>query len=96
MILDEKASISSFFVVLTVSFKSVRSTVWVVAAASLLMEGSAQQHASKQEILDPFKEADNSSILLSLIMLLIQLMDPSTWDPKAVESGMTSATQSLL
>ena len=94
-ILDKKVSISSFFVVLTASFKSVRSTVWF-AAASLLMESYVWWNANKQYILDPFKETDNSSILLSLITLMIWLMVgvprvTGTWDPMAVESDMTRA-----
>ena len=94
--LVEKASISSLFIVLTASFKPVRSTVWFVAA-SLLMESYAQWHANKQDIPDPFKEADNSSILLPLITLMIQLMVgvprvTSNWDLRVVESGMTRAT----
>ena len=98
--LYEKASISSFFVGLTASFKSVRSTVWL-AAASPLMESSTQWHANEQDILDPFMEADNSSISYSLIMLMIQLIVsvPSvtgTQDPKMVESVMIRATWSLL
>ena len=61
------------------------------------MESSAQQLANKQDILDPFKEVDNSSISLSLITFMIQLMVgvprvTATWDPKLVESGMTRAT----
>ena len=58
------------------------------------MESSAWQDGNKWDILDPFKEANNSSISLSLIMFMIQLMVSvfrvtSTQDPKAVESGMT-------
>ena len=63
------------------------------------MESSAQWQTNKWDILDPHKEADNSSILLSLIMFMIQLMVgvlkvTSTQDPKLVESGMTRATGS--
>ena len=61
MILDEKASISSFFVNLTSSFKSVRSTVWCMVV-SFLIKSSAYQHANSWAILNPIKEADNSSI----------------------------------
>ena len=99
MILDEKASISSLCVILTASFKSVRSTVWF-AVTSLLMESSAWWHTNKWDILNPFKEADNSSISLSLITLMIWLMVgvprvTGTWDPNVVESGMTRATWTL-
>ena len=96
MILDVKASISSLFVILTALFKFVRSTVWF-AVTSLLMESSAQWHGNNWDILNPFKEAANSSILLSLIILMIQLMVgvprvTGTQAPKVVESGMTRAT----
>ena len=69
---DKKASISSFFIILTASFKSNRPMV-----------------ANKQDTLDPFKEADNSSISLSLISFMIQLLVgvprvTGTCDPKAV------------
>ena len=97
MILDENASISSVLVILTASFKSVRSTVWVAAVALLLTESSAQWHAKKWEILNPLKKANNSSVLLSLITLMIWLMVgvprvTGTQDPKAVKSGMTRVT----
>ena len=70
--------------------------VWC-AAASPLMECSAQWHVNEWDILNPLKEAKNSSISHSLITLMIQLMVgvhrvASTQDPKAVESGMTRAT----
>ena len=99
VILDEKASISSLLVVLTISFKLVGSTVGG-AVASLLTESSAQWQANSCAILNPFKEADNSCISLSLITLMILLMVgvPSitgTQDPKVVESGSTRATWSL-
>ena len=63
------------------------------------MESSAWRHANKWDILNPFKEANNSSIFLSLIMFMIQWIVSvprvtGTWDPKAVESGMTGATWS--
>ena len=50
-------------------------------------------------IRDPFRETDNSSISLSLIMLMIQLMIgvprvTGTWAPKMVESSTTRATWS--
>ena len=94
--MDEKPSISSFFIILTASFKSVGPMVWFTAI-SLLIESSAQGHANKQDTLNLFKEADNSSISLSLITFMIQLMAgvprvTGTHDPKAVESGMTRAT----
>ena len=84
----EKGSISSFFIVLTILFKLVRSTVRF-AAASLLMKSSTQWHANNWDILNPFKETDNSSILLSLITLMICLMVgvprvTGTWDPQMV------------
>ena len=64
------------------------------AVSSLSTEGSAQQDANKWDILDLFSETDNSSILLSLIRCMIQLMVsvPSvtgTLDPKSVGSGIT-------
>ena len=91
IILDEKASISSHLVVLTTSFKLAGSAVGR-AVASLLTENPAQWHANIWDIINPFKEAANSSILLSLITLTILLMDgvpriTSTWDTKVVESG---------
>ena len=70
MILDEKVSTSSFFITLTALFQSVRTMVWF-AAISLPMTSSAWWHASKQDILDPCKEANNSSISLSLITFMI-------------------------
>ena len=70
IILDKKTSISSFVVILATSFKLVRSTVWCVVAAPLI-ESFTCQHANNQAILNPFKEADSSSISLSLIMLMI-------------------------
>ena len=73
MILDEKASISSFCIVLKALFKSVRPMVWF-AAVSLPTESSAWWHANKCDILYTFKEADNSSISLSLITFMIPLM----------------------
>ena len=96
MILDEKASISSFFVVLTASFKSVRYTVWFTAA-SLLTESSVQWHPNKWDIFDPFKEANNSFISLSLFTLMILLMVSvprvtNTQDPKMAEFDTTRAT----
>ena len=71
--LDKKASTSSLFVVLTATYKSVWSTIWCIAASSLI-DSSAHQHANNQAILDPFREADNSLISLSLITLMIWLM----------------------
>ena len=67
------------------------------AAISLLTQSSVQWHANNWDTLDPFKEADNSSTSLSLIMFISQLMVSvprvtGTHDPKAVESGMTRAT----
>ena len=58
---------------------------------------NAHQHANNWAILDPFKETINSSISLSLITLMIQLMVgvprvTGTQDPKPVESSMTRAT----
>ena len=96
MILDKKASISSFFIILTALFKSFGPVVWFTAI-SLLTESSAQWHANKQDTLNAFKEANNSSISLSLITFMIQLMVgvprvTSLHDPKAVESGTTRAT----
>ena len=73
MILDEKAYIYSFFIILTACLKLVRPMIWFIAI-SLLMESSAQLHNNKQDTLNPFKEADNSSISLSLIMFMIWLM----------------------
>ena len=70
IILDEKASISSFFVILTAFFKSVRSTVQSVAALPQI-ESSTHCQANNWAILDPFKEANNSSISLVLITLKI-------------------------
>ena len=70
MLLNEKVSISSFLVVLTTSLKLVGSTVWF-AATLLWTESFAQWHANNWTILDPFKEAKKSSILLSLIMLMM-------------------------
>ena len=63
------------------------------------MESSAGWYANKLDILNPFKEADSSSILLSLITFMIQLMVcvprvTGTQDPNLVESGMTRATWS--
>ena len=72
IILDEKASIS-FFVILTASFRSVRSTVWWMVASPLI-ESSTCQHANNWAILNPFREATNTLISLSLIMLIIWLM----------------------
>ena len=100
IILDKKASTSSFSVVLTVLFKSVRSTVWFVAV-SLSVESPAHQHANNWAIHDPFKETDNTLISLALITLIIHLMMgvprlTSTQDPETVESDMTRATWSLL
>ena len=51
----KKASISSFFIILTASFKSVRPMVWFTAI-SPLTESSAQWHTNKWDTLDPFKE----------------------------------------
>ena len=67
------------------------------AAVSLLTESSAHWHANKWDIPDPFKEASNSSISLSLIMFMIQLMVSvprvtGIQNPKRVESGMTRAS----
>ena len=64
---------------------------------SFLRESSTGCPASRQDILDPFSETDSSSISLSLIMFMIQLMVgvprvTGTLDPKAVESGMTRGT----
>ena len=61
MIFDEKALISFFFIVLTASFKLVRPIVWF-AAVLLQMESFALWHANKWDILDLFREIDNSSI----------------------------------
>ena len=98
IILDEKVSTSSLFVILTASFKSVWSTVWCIIASPLI-KSSARQHASNWAILNPFREADNSSISLSLITLMIQLMVAvprvaGAWDPIMVESGTTKVTWS--
>ena len=95
-ILDEKASISSHFIVFTASFKSVRSEIGLIVV-SFLRERSAQCPANRQDILDPFSETDNSSISLSLMMFTIQLMVgvprvTGTLDPKAVKSGITRTT----
>ena len=89
MIFDEKVSISSFFIVLTVWF----------AAVLLPMDSSAQWHTNKWDILNLCKETNNSSISLSLIMFMIQLMVSvprmtGTQDLKSVQSGMTRATWS--
>ena len=73
---------------LTASFKLVRSNV-CCRVASPVIESSTCQHASKWALLNTFKEADNSLISLSLIMLMIQLMAgvprvTITWDPKCL------------
>ena len=102
MILDEKAIISSFFVILTASFKSVRSTVWL-AAASLWIESSAHWQANNWAILNPFMKVTSSLMSFFLIMLMLWLMVSvprvtSTQDPRKVEveSGMMRATWSSL
>ena len=97
VILDEKVSISFLLVVLTTSIKLVGSPMGV----SLLIESSAGWHVNNWAILNPLKDADNSYILLSLIILMILLMVgvpriTSTQDPKVVESGSTRATWSSL
>ena len=99
IMLDEKASIFYFFVTLTASFKSIWSTVWCVAASPLI-KSSAHWHANNWPILNPFREADNSLISLSLITMMIWLMVgvprvTSTRDPKW-QSGTTRATWSWL
>ena len=68
---------------------------------SFLRESSTQHPASRQDILDPFSATDSSSILLSLITFMIQLIVgvprvTRTLNAKVVESGMTRATWSLL
>ena len=68
---------------------------------SFLRESSAQHPANRWDILNPFSETDNSSISLSLMMLMIQLMVGvprvmGTLDPKAVKSVMTRPTCSSL
>ena len=68
---------------------------------SFLRESSTQCPVRRWDILDPFSETDSSSISLSLITFMIQLIVhvprvTRTLDPKAVESGMTRATWSLL
>ena len=100
IILDEKVSTSSFFVVLTTSFQLVESTAWFVTVP-LWIESPTHQHGNNLAILNPLKETDNKSISLSLITLMIQLMVgvprvTSTWDPKTVESDTTRATWPLL
>ena len=67
------------------------------AVISLLRESSAQWDTNRWDILNPFKEADNSSILLSLITFMIQLMVgvprvTNTQDPKLPETGIARAT----
>ena len=99
IILDEKASTTSLFFIMIASFKSVGFTVCFVAVF-FWIESPAYQQANNQAILNPFKETDNSSIKLSLMMLLIQLMVgvptvTGIWDPKPVESGTTRATWAL-
>ena len=65
--------ISSLLVVLTTSFRLVGSLIGGTVV-SLLIESPAQQHANNWTILDLFKEADNSSVSLSLITLMILLL----------------------
>ena len=68
-----------------------------LAVVLLLRESSAQHPAKRQDILDPFSETDNSSILLSLMTFTIQLMVgvprmTGTLDLKGVKSGMRRNT----
>ena len=65
---------SSFFVILTASFKSVRSTVWFVSSFPLNWKSYSKtcQQSGRPAIYS--KETDNLSILLLLNMLMIQLM----------------------
>ena len=98
MIFEEKASISSFLVILTALSMSVGSLMWF-AVVSLLMESSAQWQVNRWDILNPFIETGNSSILLSLIMSMIWFIGSvpkmsSTWEAKSVGSGMTRVTWS--
>ena len=99
MILDETAS-TSCFIVSTALFKSVESGIGLLVAL-LLRESFTWCPANRWDILDPFSETDNSSILLSLMTFMIQLMVgvprmTGTLDPKVAKSGMTRATWSLL
>ena len=84
------------FVVFMASFKSVGSGIGL-AIVLFLRESSTQCPAKRWGILDPLSETDSSSISLSLMTFMIQLMVgvsrvTSTLDPKAVKSGTTSAT----
>ena len=88
-----KTSTSSFFLVLTTSFKWVGSTYWF-ATVFLWIKSPAHQQANNWVILNQFRKTNNSSISLSLITLMIQLMlgvprVTGTWDPKPVESSKT-------
>ena len=89
-ILDKKASISSHLTVFTPSFKSVGSKIGLVVVWFLMVRVLFDIQPIGRDILDPFSKRDNSSISLSLMMFMIQLMVgvprvTGTLDPKAVE-----------